>query len=157
MKRILALTITTFAFFWTLCASAEGLSLMQMIAPWQYPDSTMHGAAMADGATVDANGERTTQSIVCKAVMTTDTPVEKVLDYYKTKLTPAPPKKDKDAKTVDPGGRSVVFNDDSDGRPFAMHTIIVITNDTSTTLVITRGKDESKTHIAWKHYRRINP
>lgn len=117
----------------------------------------MHGAEMADGTTVDATGKRTTQSIVCKTIMTTDASIDEVVDYYKTKLTPAPAEKIGNAKTDDTGGRSVVFNDDSDGRPFALHTIMVNSDDTSTTLVITRGKGESKTHIGWKQYRRINP
>ena len=55
--------------------AAERRSLMGMIAEWQYPESTINGAEMADGATVDGHGERTVQSLVCKTVMTTDAPV----------------------------------------------------------------------------------
>ena len=157
MQRILLLAISTVAATLTITPAsvlAEQPSLMQMIAQWQYPDSTMDGAEMADGATVDVNGKRTTQSIVCKTVMTTDATVEKVVDYYKAKLTP----KSTDGDGIaDAGGQSVVFSDDSDGRPFAMHTVTVNTADSSTTLIITRGNGESKTHIGWKHYRRINP
>lgn len=133
-------------------ASADPPSLMQLIADWQYPGSSITGAQAADGATIDGSGERTVPSVVCKTVMTTDAPVEKVLDYYRTKLSPTPKAAGKKSEAT---GRSVVFNDDSDGRPFALHTILINTDDASTTLVISRGKDEAKTHIAWKHYRRF--
>lgn len=137
-------------------ASAEPQSLMRMIAEWQYPGSEIQGAQASDGATVDGRGNRTVPSIACKTVMTTDATVEKVLDYYRTKLS-HPAKADGD-KPEPPAatGRSVVFSDDSDGRPFALHTVIINTGETSTTLVISRGKDEAKTYIAWKHYRRFS-
>ena len=157
-------SITTFMIVLTTCvltagsmsSHAEKASLMQMIAEWRYPDSTVSDAEMADGATKNPSGDRTTQSIVCKTIMRTDATVEQVLDYYKAKLKPPPTKNDNDADTADVGGRSVVFSDDSEGRPFAMHTIIINTEDTATTLIITRGEAESKTHIGWKHYRRFN-
>ena len=136
-------------------AAAEQLTLLGTIAEWQYPDSKLHGAEMADGETVDASGKRTTQSIVCKTVMTTDAPIEKVVKFYKMKLKPAPVADGDEPKPGADTGRSVMFSDDSDGRPFAMHTVMVNTSNTSTAIVITRGKGESKTHIAWKHYRRI--
>ena len=136
-------------------AFAEQLSLMQMIAQWQFPGSSMNGAEMSDGATIGADGKRTTRSIVCKTVMTTDAAIDKVLEYYKTKLTPGKVDGNDEAEMPEGVGRSVVFSDDSDGRPFALHTVFVNTADTSTTLVITRGKGESKTYIGWKHYRRF--
>ncbi len=137
-------------------ASAETPSLLQMIAEWQYPGSELHASQASDGATIDASGKRTVPSIVCKTVMKTDAPVEKVLDYYRTKLLRTS-KADGDKSEPSPSsGRSVVFDDDSDGRPFALHTIMINTGDTSTTLIISRGKDETKTHIAWKQYRRFS-
>lgn len=135
-------------------AAAEQITLMGMIAKWQYPDSELHGAEMADGETVDASGNRTVQSIVCKTVMTTDASIEEVLEFYRMKLKPTPAAAGGEPKGA-ATGQSVVFSDDSEGRPFAMHTVIVNTDNTSTAIVITRGKDESQTHIAWKHYRRI--
>ena len=138
-------------------ANDEQPSLMQMIAKWQYPNSAMNRAEMADGETIDSTGKRATQSIVCKTVMTTDAPIEKVLEYYKSKLTTKTSANVKQAVAANESGQSVVFCDDSDGRPFSIHTVIVNDNRTSTTLVISRGKDELKTHIAWKHYRRLTP
>ena len=139
-------------------APAEQPSLLQMIAEWQYPGSAITGAQASDGATIDTSGKRTVPSIVCKTVMTTDAPVEKVLDYYRTKLSPTPKADGDKSERSETTGRSVVFSDDSDGRPFALHTVIVNAGDTSTTLVISRGKDEGKVlwHIAWKHYRRFS-
>ena len=136
-------------------AAAEPRSLLQTIAEWQYPGSALSASQASDGATVDVEGNRTIPSSVCKTVMTTDAPVEKVLDYYRTKLSPTPKADGGKTEPPDATGRSVVFSDDSDGRPFALHTVIVNTSDTSTTLVISRGKDEARTHIAWKQYRRF--
>jgi hypothetical protein len=150
-------TFTAFVLIYSLAptsAVADPPSLVQMIAQWQFPGSTMNGAEMADGATIGADGNRTTPSLVCKTVMTTDAGVDDVLEHYKTKLTPKQLEGD-DAADTPKGGRSVVFSDDSVGRQFVMHTILVNTADSSTTLVITRGKDELKTYIGWKHYRRF--
>ena len=153
-RPVRALTLSLIASFLAtaVAAPAEPLSLMQIVSEWRYPDAQIGGAQMSDGETVAANGERTKPSIFCMALMTTDAPIEKVLDFYRGKLNPAAKG---EANTSE--GRSVVFSDDSDGRPFAMHTVFVNTGDTSTTLVITRGKGESKTHIAWKQYRQFKP
>ena len=136
-------------------AAAEGRSLMEMIAEWHYPKSAINGAEMADGMTINANGDRTIQSLVCRTVMTTDAPVAKVVAYYKTKLKPKAISDDKVNENKTTPGRSVTFHDDSEGRPFSVHVIAVNTKLASTTLVITRGQHESKTHIAWKHYTRL--
>ena len=135
-------------------AAAEKRSLMGMIAEGHYPQSAINGAEMADGMTINANGDRTVQSLVCKTVMTTDAPVAKVVVYYKNKLKPKVISDDKVKEDKATSGRSVTFHDDSEGRPFSVHVILVNTELTSTTLVITRGEQESKTHIAWKHYTR---
>lgn len=126
-----------------------------MFGKWRYSSCTISGAQLADAATVDANGKRTTQSFICKAVMTTDATVEEVLEYYRAKLKPEIDIGDDTPDAIAEGGRSVVFSDDSDDRPFLMHTILVNSPNASTTLVITRGDGESKTHIAWKHYHRF--
>jgi hypothetical protein len=136
--------------------SAEQRSLLQTIAEWQYPGSALTGARATDGATVDSSGKRTMPSVVFKTVMTTEAPIEKVLDYYRTMLSPKAKSDGGEPKPPDATGRSVFFSDDSDGRPFALHTVIINTSDTSTTLVISRGKDEARTHIAWKQYRRFS-
>jgi hypothetical protein len=159
MQRIIAIVLVLSAFSsgrTTLSAADEPRSLLQMIAEWQYPGSALTAAQASDGATIDAQGDRTAPSTVCKTVMTTDAPVEKVLEYYRAKLSPATKAVGGKPESSDPAGRSVVFSDDSDGRPFALHTIIINTKHTSTTLIISRGKDETRTHIAWKQYRRFD-
>ncbi len=128
--------------------------LLQTIAEWQYPGSELSAAGASDGATVGARGDRTVPSTVSKTVMATDAPVEAVLAYYKSRLAP-PAEGAGGFAAADPGGRSVDFSDDSAGRPLALHTVIVNTADTSTTLVISRGKGEARTYIAWKQYRRL--
>ena len=132
----------------------EPVSLLTMIAQWKYPDSTMSGATLSDGATMNSAGERTVQSVLYKTVLTTKDPMPKVIEYYKNKLMPPAGSKADSAeeKTVPASGRSVMFHDDSEGRPVAIHVILVNTEKTSTTLVISRGTTESETHIAWTHY-----
>jgi hypothetical protein len=160
MQRILALILLTVACSagrTSLIVAAEPQSLLQKIAEWQYPGSAIHQSEASDAATIDEKGERTVPSIVSKTVMTTDAPVEKVLEYYKAKLSPSPKAAEGKPKPSKAAGRSVVFSDDSEGRPLALHTILINTDDTSTTLIITRGKNESKTHIIWKQYQRFSP
>jgi len=132
----------------------EPVSLMGSIAQWAYPKSAVNGAEMSDAATVDSEGNRTVQSIVCKTTMSTDDPVEMVLAFYKMKLA-LDENADAETKEALKGGRSVLVSDDSDGRPFALHTILVNTATTSTTLIISRADSEKQTHIVWKHYARL--
>ena len=158
MQRIFVFMLTCAAFF--LAAESEsqadeGLTLMGMIAEWRYPDSTINGATMSDGETVNSDGERTVQSIKCKSVLKTADSVENVLDYYKAKLKPNPEKALPPQNPDIVSGRSVTFHDDSDARPLALQVIVVNTAKTSTTLVISRSKDETQTHIAWTHYLRL--
>jgi hypothetical protein len=140
-----------------LCHTQEPSSLMTMIAQWQYPDSRVSGAALSDAATMNAAGERTLQSIQYKAVLTSQDPMPKVITYYKTKLMPAagPKTAQPEERPAADSGRSVTFHDDSEGRPLAIHIILVTTDKASTTLVISRAATESETHIAWTHYLKI--
>lgn len=140
-----------------LCPAEEPLRLMPMIAEWQYPDSKINGASMSDAATVNRSGERTVPSILCKTVLTTKDPMAKVIEYYETKLKhggDSETAKQK-GKSVGESGRSVMFHDDSQGRPLRIHIIVVNTEKSSTTLVISRAESESETHIAWTHYLRF--
>ena len=112
---------------------------------------------MEGTGTVGRSGERTLPSVLCKTVLTTKDPIAKVIEYYETKLKP-----EADPKTATPeskpgtdAGRSVMFQDDSQGRPLRIHIIIVNTEKSSTTLVISRAETESETHIAWTHYVRF--
>ena len=141
----------------TLCHGGEPGSLMSMVAEWRYPDSKFNGASGEDAATVNRSGERTVPSVLCKTVLTTKHPIAKVIEYYETKL-----KQGADSKTAKPErkpgtdpGRSVMFHDDSQGRPLRIHIIIVNTEKSSTTLVISRAETESETHIAWTRYLRF--
>ena len=139
------------------CHAAEPLRLMPMIAEWQYPDSKFNGASMGDAATVNRSGERTVPSVLCKTVLTTKDPMAKVIEYYKTKLKQGTDSKTtkSDDKSGAESGRSVMFHDDSQGRPLGIHIIIVNTDKSSTTLVISRAETESETHIAWTRYLRF--
>jgi len=131
----------------------EPVTLMGTIVKWQYPESKLSGGEMADAATMDASGKRTEPSIVLKTTMTTEDSVDAVLKFYRT-LLKRDQKIDDKLGTEPETGRSVIFNDESDGRPFAFHTIIVNTSTTSTTLIVTRGADEKETRITWNQYLR---
>jgi len=131
----------------------EPVTLLGTIVKWQYPESKIDGAEMADAATVDASGKRTVPSVMLKTTMTTNDSVEEVLKFYRTLLNRDPKVDDKLGVKSD-AGRSVMFSDESDGRPFAFHTIIVNTSTASTTLIVTRGADENETRITWKRYSR---
>lgn len=133
--------------------SDEPVTLLGTIVKWQYPKSKIGKSEMAGAATMDASGKLTVPSTVLKTTMTTKDSVEKVLKFYRTLLTRDPKANDKLGDKPDTG-RSVTFSDESDGRPFAFHTILVNTPATSTTLIITRGADEKETRITWKRYSR---
>jgi len=150
----LLLTVACTSIVFQPAIADEPVSLMGTIAQWNYPKSKMNGAEMSDAATIDSDGNRTVQSFVCKTTMTTDDSVEKVLAFYKTKLAPDKTADDK-TKADLKDGRSVLVSDDSEGRPFALHTILVNTSTTSTTLIVSRGSGETKTYIVWKHYVRL--
>ena len=143
-------------------APTPQLTLLGEISKWQYPKSQLQNSEMSDVFTGDKNGRRTTASISLKTTMTTTDSVEKVVEFYKKKINVkanvvAIPlhgvKQEVQAKK--PTGMAVMIHDDSKGRPFEMQTIAVVTADTSTTIVVTRGKGENKTYISWKQYRRM--
>jgi len=140
-----------------ICHAEEPLRLMPMIVEWQYPDSKINGASMSDAATVNRSGKRTVPSILCKTVLTTKDPMAKVIEYYETKLKQRGDSETakQERKSESDSGRSVMFHDDSQGRPLRIHIIIVNTGKSSTTLVISRAETESETHIAWTHYIRF--
>jgi hypothetical protein len=129
----------------------EPVLLIGTIVKWRYPDAEIGDSEASDAATIDGDGKRTAPSSLLKTTMTTRDSVDKVLAFYRDLLTRNP---ENDSKLgIGPQvGRSVVFSDESDGRPFAFHTIVINTANTSTTLVITRGIDEEQTRITWKQY-----
>ena len=129
----------------------EPVTLIGTIVKWRYPNAEIGKSQMSDAATIDADGKRTVPSTVLKTTMATGDSVDKVLAFYRELLTRNQTNDDKlgIGRQV---GRSVVFNDESDGRPFAFHTIVVNSANSSTTLIITRGKGEEQTYITWKQY-----
>ena len=129
----------------------EPVTLLGTIVKWRYPDADIGKSAMSDAATIAADGKRTVPSTVLKTTMTTADSVDKVVAFYRDLLTRSPANDTRlghDPKV----GRSVEFSDESDGRPFAFHTIIVNYANTSTTIIITRGDNEKTTRITWKQY-----
>jgi hypothetical protein len=109
-----------------------------------------------DSATISVEGDRTVPSSVLKATMQTADPMEDVLAFYRRLLIRTP------GNDVAPGlkadaGRSVIFNDESEGRPFAFHVISVNSGYASTTLIVTRGENEQQTRITWRRYLRHAP
>jgi hypothetical protein len=135
-----------------LSASAdEPVTLIGTIVKWGYPDAEIGKSEMSDAATIDADGNRTVPSTVLKTTMVTRDSIDEVLVFYRDLLTR---NRTNDGKLgIGPNvGRSVVFSDESEGRPFAFHAIVVNSANSSTTLIITRGKEEEQTHITWKQY-----
>ncbi len=157
MVIVRTLACVLFCAFWMLPTShaAEPIRLLGTIVKWQYPDAeirTSNGATSASGgATVDSEGTNTAYSVVLKTTMVTGDSVEDVLTFYRDLLT-RNVANDKRFGIQPQVGRSVIFSDESDGRPFALHTIMVHTANVSTVLIITRGSGEDFTYITWKQY-----
>ncbi|MCA9054879.1 MAG: hypothetical protein KDA75_13650 [Planctomycetaceae bacterium] len=153
MQRVLSIRLMSLALLGlTIPAFAEEpVTLIGTIVKWRYPDAEIGPSQMSDAATIDAEGNRTVPSTVMKTTMTTGDSVDNVLQFYRGLLTRNP---EHDGKLgIDPeAGRSVVFSDESEGRSFAFHTILVNSANRSTTLIITRGADEEQTRITWKQY-----
>ena len=154
----LALGGALFAFVTTLAprpaqaAPADGISLLQTLGEWQYPDSKLRG-----GATMSDGGNPHVPSIKCEAVLTSPDPIEKVIAYYAEKFGAVEPGAPRPAKAEVKKGeaKSVSVQDDSEGRPVVLRVFVVNKVDTSTTLVISRAEGEPETHIAWSHYIRL--
>ncbi len=135
----------------------QPVTLLGRLAEWQYPGSKFNGATVSDAATLNNRGERTVPSTQCKAVLTTNDPVEKVVEYYKTKLAKSAPSdkaKQTDGSTAK-SARSVTYHEDSESRPLTLHIIHVNADQISTVLVISRAKGEPETHIAWTQYVKL--
>jgi hypothetical protein len=129
----------------------EPVTLIGTIVKWRYPGAEIGKSEMSDAATIDAKGSRTVPSTVLTTSMVTADSVDKVLAFYRDLLTRN--STNDGTLGIEPNvGRSVVFSDESEGRPFAFHTIVVNSANHSTTLIITRGKDEERTYITWKQY-----
>jgi len=119
-------------------------SLLTVLSEWKYPKSEFHGAETSDGqieGIVSSN---------CKFVVTTKDSFEKVTDFYEQLLEAS--KREKEVNTRFP--QSVLVNDCSKDRDNKVRVFLVNTKDTATSIVVSRGKEEAKTHIAWSHFVR---
>jgi len=134
-------------------SAGETVTLLGTVVKWRYPDAEIGKSEMSDAATIDADGNRTVPSTVLKTTMVTRDSIDKVLAFYQDLLTR---NLTHDGKLgIEPNvGRSVIFSDEAEGRPFAFHTILVNSAKSSTTLIITRGPGEEQTHITWMQYLR---
>ena len=129
------------------------MTLMGTLSEWKYPDSKMlGGASMSDG------GNPLVPDVKCRAILTTPDPIDRVIAFYSKKVETPSAAGGADAKAgvKEADATAVVTQDDSDGRPITLRVIIVNKADTTTTLVISRAREETETHIAWSHYRRFD-
>jgi hypothetical protein len=148
---LMALTVFCTTAMPVSAAVDEPVTLIGTIVKWRYPEAEIGKSEMSDAATIDAKGNRTVPSTVLTTSMVTGDSVDKVLAFYRDLLTRSTT--NDGTLGIEPNvGRSVVFSDESEGRPFVFHTIVVNSANHSTTLIITRGKDEERTHITWKQY-----
>ena len=156
---LVGMTIACVAAVWAGPPPAEdaaqgSVTLLGTLAEWKYPESKMlGGASMSDG------GNPSLPSVKFQAILTTDDPVQKVVDFYSRKFETSRDTglQDVAAQVKAADAKTVSNQDDSDGRPLAIRIIVVNKPQTSTTLVISRAKGEKETHIAWSHYLRLEP
>jgi hypothetical protein len=129
------------------------MTLMGTLSEWKYPDSKMVG-----GATMSDGGNPLVPDVKCRAILTTPDPIEKVIAFYSKKVEtpPAAGGADPKVEVKEADAKAVTTQDDSDGRPITLRVIVVSKADTTTTLVISRAKEEKETHIAWSYYRRFD-
>ena len=137
-------------------ANPKGTPLVGTIVNWRYPDAEINGdgkTKVSDAATM-RGGVRTLPSTRMETIMTTPDSFEKVVAFYTEKFGIS----EDDAKKVDApeGGQSVFAQDDSQDRPLSLQVISVNRDDTATTIVISRAKDENLTHIAWSQYNWVS-
>jgi hypothetical protein len=134
-------------------AEQPRMTLMGTLSEWKYPDSNLLG-----GATMSDGGNPLVPDVKCRAILATPDPIDKVIAFYskKVKTPPAAGGADAQAAVKDADAKAVVTQDDSDGRPITLRVIVVTKADTTTTLVISRAREEKETHIAWSHYRRFD-
>lgn len=131
----------------------EQVTLMGMLLEWRYPESKFHGAETADA------GVKGISSIKSKAILTTPDSVEKVMDFYQSKLKADAEGKNLDEKegeriTTD---RSVLIQDVSGAGASKLYVIAINGTKSSTTLVVSRADGEDETRIAWSNYRQLWP
>lgn len=162
---LVSVTLLVFHVFAPRCHAQERMTFFGTVAQWQYPNSTFatnkagHFGMMGDASMRNTAGDITVTAVQVQAVWTTKDPMEKVIAYYETKLKPAADARDAkpEGRAAADSGTSVVSLDNSIGRPVATHVILVNTEKTSTTLVVSRAATESETHVEWVHYQVFTP
>ncbi len=128
------------------------MTLLGTLAEWKYPGSKMLG-----GATMSDGGNPLVPDVLCRTILTTPDPIDKVAKFYAEKFETPPAAGGQNARAdvKEADAKAVSTQDDSEGRPVTVRVIVVNTADTTTTLVISRANSEKETHIAWSHYRRF--
>ncbi len=129
------------------------MTLLGTLAEWKYPGSKMLG-----GATMSDGGNPLVPDVLCRAILTTPDPIDKVAKFYAEKIETPPAAgggQNARADVKETDAKAISTQDDSEGRPVTLRVIVVNKADTTTTLVISRAKSEKETHIAWSHYRRF--
>lgn len=153
LAMILLLALSATMFVAPTAFADEPVTLIGTIVKWRYPEADIGKSEMSDAATIDAQKNRTVPSSLLKTTMTTPASVEKVVAFYRDLLTRNSTNDEKLGIGPDVG-RSVVFSDDSEGHSLSLHTIVVNSANSSTTLIITRAQGDEKTRITWKQYLR---
>ncbi|QDV66222.1 hypothetical protein Mal65_53980 [Crateriforma conspicua] len=130
-------------------------TLVGLVSHWTFPGSTFISAELSDGEMLGSDGERTQPSVKGQFKMATDASVSEVVAYYREKLANDTSERTEATWPISKGGRSV-WIDQSDERSFELATVLVITRNTCTSLIVTRSSDEKETKIDWKQHRRVN-
>lgn len=155
-KRLIAFLAVAW-FVQNSCTAAappqKPISLMGMLSGWRYPECKFSGAEMSDAAVTGV------QAIKSKAILTTKDPVDTVLNFYLKKLNVdrAGTNLDQNENERLATGRSVLVQEVTVNDYSALFVVAVNESQSSTTLVISRVKDEALTRIAWSNYRQLSP
>jgi len=129
----------------------KGVLLLGSLEEFMYP-----GAKMPDGATMSGNGPYPAmQFVICRTVLTTPDPLEKVADFYSKKFEIADKADKAEGRSKAGDAQAVTMLDDSKGRPVGLRVFTVNRPKMTTTLVVSRAEGEKETHIAWSHFVRI--
>lgn len=149
--RLIALGFFVWGFLSYAAIAKEPLALIGTIVKWRYPEAEISKSVMSDGGHMNSEGNRTVPSTILKTTMVTADSVDQVMEFYKDLLSRTA---DNDARLgIDSEeGQSVIFNNESEGRSMALHTIIVNSARASTTIIISRGQNEDRTYITWKQF-----
>ena len=148
---LLSLTILLSIATFNPISAKEPITLIGTIVKWRYPEAEIRHSEMSDAGTKDVKDHRTIPSTLLKTSMVTPDSVEKVVAFYRNLFTHTEANR-KQLGLESDAGVSVLFSDESNQRPFALHTILVTAPNISTTIIITRASSEKHTHISWKQY-----